>query len=67
MLTILDATLAMMMRHFRKKVGRDVRHERETIHHVAVSMKTMIINCEPLAKNYTGICLIGVYVGVHKS
>ena len=54
MLTILDATLAMMMQHFRKKCGRDLRQEKETIHHVAVSIKTMVINSEPLAKNYTG-------------
>ncbi|KAF2352742.1 hypothetical protein FHG87_016501 [Trinorchestia longiramus] len=56
MLTILDATLSMIMQHVRKvkSSSRDGKQEREVIHHIAVSIKTMIINCEPLAKNYTG-------------
>lgn len=51
MLTILDATLSMMLTHLHKP--KDMKQQK-IIHHIAVSMKTMIINCEALAKNYTG-------------
>ena len=51
MLTILDATLSMMLVHFQKP--KDMKQQK-IVHHIAVSIKTMIINCEALAKNYTG-------------
>ncbi|XP_069159541.1 protein unc-80 homolog isoform X1 [Procambarus clarkii] len=54
MLTILEANLGLVLRHLQATAGRDLRQEKETIHHVAVAMKTLVTNCEPLAKNYTG-------------
>nr|XP_027221615.1 protein unc-80 homolog [Penaeus vannamei] len=54
MLTILEAILGMVLRHLQATAGRDLRQEKETIHHVAIAMKTLVTNSEPLAKNYTG-------------
>ncbi|XP_063871430.1 protein unc-80 homolog isoform X10 [Scylla paramamosain] len=54
MLTILEAILGLVLRHLQATAGRDLRQEKETIHHIAVAMKTLITNSEPLAKNYTG-------------
>ncbi|XP_066978451.1 protein unc-80 homolog isoform X1 [Macrobrachium rosenbergii] len=54
MLTILEAILGLVLRHLQSTAGRDLRQEKETIHHVAVAMKTLVSNSEPLAKNYTG-------------
>ncbi|KAK4295652.1 hypothetical protein Pmani_031795 [Petrolisthes manimaculis] len=54
MLTILEAILGQVLRHLQTTAGRDLRQEKETIHHIAVAMKTLITNCEALAKNYTG-------------
>ena len=48
--TILDAVIRMVLKHLQKAAGRDLRQEKETIHHVAVAIKTLILNCEPLAK-----------------
>ncbi|XP_042207937.1 protein unc-80 homolog isoform X3 [Homarus americanus] len=54
MLIILEAILGLVLRHLQATAGRDLRQEKETIHHIAVAMKTLVSNCEPLAKNYTG-------------
>ncbi|CAL4091464.1 unnamed protein product, partial [Meganyctiphanes norvegica] len=54
MLTILEAILGLVLRHQQTQAGRDLRQEKETIHHVAVAIKTLLSNCEMLAKNYTG-------------
>ncbi|XP_071534011.1 protein unc-80 homolog isoform X8 [Panulirus ornatus] len=54
MLTILEAILGLVLRHLQATAGRDLRQEKETIHHVAVAMKTLVTNSEALAKNYTG-------------
>lgn len=51
MFTILDSTLSMMLIHLQKP--KDMKQQK-IVHHLACSMKTMIVNCEPLIKNYTG-------------
>lgn len=48
--TILEAILGMVLRHLQATAGRDLRQEKETIHHVAIAMKTLVTNSEPLAK-----------------
>lgn len=48
--TILEAILGLVLRHLQATAGRDLRQEKETIHHIAVAMKTLITNSEPLAK-----------------
>lgn len=48
--TILEAILGLVLRHLQATAGRDLRQEKETIHHIAVAMKTLITNSEALAK-----------------
>ncbi|XP_069694357.1 protein unc-80 homolog isoform X2 [Periplaneta americana] len=55
MLTILEAILPCYMQHIQlpsyKKEGKT---EKEIIHQLAVAVKTLVNNCEALAKNYNG-------------
>nr|CAD7425389.1 unnamed protein product [Timema monikensis] len=55
MLTILEAILPCYIQHIQlpsyKKNGKT---EKEIIHQVAVAVKTLVNNCEALAKNYNG-------------
>jgi hypothetical protein len=55
MLTILEAILPCYMQHIQlpsyKKEGKT---EKEIIHQLAVAVRTLVNNCEALAKNYTG-------------
>ncbi|XP_049834730.1 protein unc-80 homolog isoform X4 [Schistocerca gregaria] len=55
MLTILEAILPCYLQHIQlpsyKKEGKT---EKEIIHQLAVAMRTLVNNCEALAKNYNG-------------
>ncbi|KAG8197196.1 hypothetical protein JTE90_011351 [Oedothorax gibbosus] len=59
MLTILEAVLPFYLRHLqnltmKKETPGGSRSELSMIHNIAICMKTLISNCEALARNYTG-------------
>ncbi|CAL8099332.1 unnamed protein product [Orchesella dallaii] len=53
MLTILEAVLPPYLTHIQTN-KTEGKTERDIINHIAVAMKTLVNNCEPLAKNYSG-------------
>ncbi|GIY67759.1 hypothetical protein CDAR_36052 [Caerostris darwini] len=59
MLTILEAVLPFYLRHLqnlttKKETPGGSRTELSMIHNISICMKTLISNCEALARNYTG-------------
>ncbi|XP_042902932.1 protein unc-80 homolog [Parasteatoda tepidariorum] len=59
MLTILEAILPFYLRHLqnlttKKETPGGSRSELSMIHNISICMKTLISNCEALARNYTG-------------
>ncbi|XP_055936881.1 protein unc-80 homolog isoform X2 [Argiope bruennichi] len=59
MLTILEAVLPFYLRHLqnlttKKETPGGSRSELSMIHNISICMKTLISNCEALARNYTG-------------
>ncbi|XP_022249198.1 protein unc-80 homolog isoform X2 [Limulus polyphemus] len=59
MLTILEAVLPFYLNHLqsqtlKKETPGGARTEIQAIHSISVCMKTLITNCEVLARNYTG-------------
>ncbi|CAG7787075.1 unnamed protein product [Allacma fusca] len=53
MLTILEAVLPPYLTHIQTN-KTEGKTERDVINHIAVALKTLVNNCEPLAKNYSG-------------
>ncbi|XP_035712762.1 protein unc-80 homolog isoform X4 [Folsomia candida] len=53
MLTILEAVVPPYLTHIQTN-KTEGKTERDIINHIAVAMKTLVNNCEPLAKNYSG-------------
>ncbi|XP_066993860.2 protein unc-80 homolog [Anabrus simplex] len=55
MLTILEAILPCYMQHIAQpNYNKDGKSEKEIIHQLAVAIRTLVHNCEALAKNYNG-------------
>ncbi|KAG8225919.1 hypothetical protein J437_LFUL005955 [Ladona fulva] len=55
MLTILEAILPCYLQRIQSpQYKKEVKTEKEIIHQLAVTIKTLVNNCEALAKNYTG-------------
>ncbi|XP_054724860.1 protein unc-80 homolog [Uloborus diversus] len=59
MLTILEAVLPFYLRHLqnlttKKETPGGSRSELSMIHNISICMKTLISNCEALARNYSG-------------
>ncbi|XP_071444564.1 protein unc-80 homolog isoform X1 [Hetaerina americana] len=55
MLTILEAILPCYLQRIQSpQYKKEVKTEKEIIHQLAVTVKTLVNNCEALAKNYTG-------------